>query len=173
MPCRYWLAASLLPGYAGAAHGAEPALSPSALMAHVGVLTDVRLAGRAAGSPGEEAAAYYVSQQLARDGLLPKRQTVPIAGGSSVNVYAFIAGQHSEEVIVVGAHLDHLGRRGQTLYPGASDNSSGVAALLGLAGSLAARGGRLDRSVLVVFFGAEEIGLLVKWPVPVAVRSLP
>ncbi len=45
------------------------------------------------------------------------------------------------EAIVVGAHYDHLGRVGGVVYPGADDNASGTAMVLGLARAFAAAGG--------------------------------
>jgi Zn-dependent M28 family amino/carboxypeptidase len=72
------------------------------------------------------------------------------------------------EVIVLGAHYDHLGvnPQGET-FLGADDNASGIAALLEIAKALSApckRGGIVTcpykRGVLFIAFGAEEWGLL-------------
>ena len=74
-----------------------------------------------------------------------------------------------EEVIVIGAHYDHLGRGGEhslapdrigEVHNGADDNASGVAGLLELAQALAADRSALRRSVLFIAFSAEELGLL-------------
>jgi hypothetical protein len=74
----------------------------------------------------------------------------------------------ADETVVVGAHHDGLGRGGPTslapeqagtIHPGADDNASGTAALLGIADALA-RAGAPRRSVVLAAFGAEEIGLL-------------
>ena len=69
----------------------------------------------------------------------------------SQNVILTIPGQ-SEQKIIVGAHYDTLP------YPGASDNASGTALLL----ESAQRMLHLDNyyTIVYVFFGAEEIGLL-------------
>ncbi len=73
------------------------------------------------------------------------------------------------EVVVVGAHWDHLGTGAsmsldpagaRTIHPGADDNASGVAAILELAHSFAPRRRELRRSLLIVGFGAEELGTL-------------
>ena len=70
-------------------------------------------------------------------------------------------------VIVVGAHIDHLGMGGgsnaldpKVIAPhnGADDNASGVAALLEVTASLAKRKGELRRDVYVVAFSGEEEG---------------
>ena len=71
-----------------------------------------------------------------------------------------------DEVVVLTAHLDHEGGapvRGDSIYNGALDNASGVAALIEVAGALgrAAREGRAPRrSVAFVAVTAEEKGLL-------------
>lgn len=78
-------------------------------------------------------------------------------------------GAKSAEIVVVGAHYDHLGLGGTTslasasgpqIHHGADDNASGVAALLETARSLSARRETLPRSVLFIAFAAEELGTL-------------
>nr|MCS5641090.1 M20/M25/M40 family metallo-hydrolase [Candidatus Neomarinimicrobiota bacterium] len=74
------------------------------------------------------------------------------------------------EMIVIGAHYDHLGfggahsgsRRPDTLaiHNGADDNASGVAAILEIIEKLKAEQTKLKRSILFLSFGAEEMGLL-------------
>ena len=73
-----------------------------------------------------------------------------------------------DEVIVVGAHYDHLGRGGQgslaaregEIHHGADDNASGVAGLLELARSFAADRKSVRRTIVFIAFGGEEEGLL-------------
>lgn len=73
-----------------------------------------------------------------------------------------------DEVIVVGAHYDHLGRGGRgslaaregDVHHGADDNASGTAALLELARVLSRDKARMRRTVVFVAFGGEEEGLL-------------
>jgi hypothetical protein len=71
------------------------------------------------------------------------------------------------EYVVLGAHFDHLGRRPfgsrdsphtGAIHNGADDNASGVAAVLELARLLRKNPPR--RSVVVLAFSAEELGLL-------------
>jgi hypothetical protein len=62
------------------------------------------------------------------------------------------------EAVVIGAHYDHLGREGGDVYPGADDNASGTAVVLGLARSLAAA--PPARTVVFILFSGEEIGLV-------------
>jgi Peptidase family M28/PDZ domain/PA domain len=74
----------------------------------------------------------------------------------------------SGEVVVVGAHYDHLGHGGphsrapgvSAVHPGADDNASGTALLLEVARRFAALPGAPDRSILFLAFGAEEIGTI-------------
>jgi Zn-dependent M28 family amino/carboxypeptidase len=70
----------------------------------------------------------------------------------------------SAEVVVLSAHLDHLGARpasgtdvADTIYNGADDDASGVVAVLELARVLAA-GPRPRRPVVFALFGSEESG---------------
>src|SRR5690348_6634164 len=67
------------------------------------------------------------------------------------------------EYVVVSAHLDHLGIgtpvNGDKIYNGAMDDASGVASVLDIAHRLK-QGPPLRRSVLFLFFTAEEKGLL-------------
>jgi hypothetical protein len=79
------------------------------------------------------------------------------------NVVAVLPGSDpelSDEYVVLGAHLDHMGDRGYAYYPGADDNASGVAAMLGVAKALSESETKPRRSVLFIGFGAEEIGLI-------------
>ncbi len=75
----------------------------------------------------------------------------------------------SAEIVIVGAHYDHLGLGGSTslasaagpqIHHGADDNASGVAAMLEMARDLAAKRAALPRSVLFISFAAEELGTL-------------
>jgi hypothetical protein len=75
----------------------------------------------------------------------------------------------SEQVIVIGAHYDHLGLGGGNslapsqagkVHPGADDNASGTSGLLELAAGLARRRAQLQRSVLFIAFAGEEAGLI-------------
>lgn len=82
------------------------------------------------------------------------------------NIIATIDGQNQrlkDEVILVGAHFDHWGitkRDGQLMVMnGADDNASGVSMVLDLARKVSL-GKRPDRTIMFVFFGAEEEGLV-------------
>lgn len=88
---------------------------------------------------------------------------------STVNVSGMLPGRDGAPVIVVGAHMDHLGKgTSSSLAPGvdavhngADDNASGVAVILELARVLAAQPvSERPYALCFVAFGAEEMGLL-------------
>lgn len=79
------------------------------------------------------------------------------------NVVAVLPGgdpARRDEYVVIGSHLDHLGRRQGQLFPGADDDASGTTGVMAVASMLAARPERPARSVLFVCFCGEERGLL-------------
>jgi len=68
----------------------------------------------------------------------------------------------SREVLLVTAHYDHLGARGDLVYHGAYDNASGTSALLALAEALVEHG-PLRRSVCLLWLAGEEHGMQGSW----------
>jgi len=74
------------------------------------------------------------------------------------------------EYVIIGAHFDHLGIGGEgsgtrtpdtvAVHNGADDNASGTAGLIELAQKLAANRSALKRSIVIVAFTGEEMGLL-------------
>ncbi len=82
--------------------------------------------------------------------------------GRAANVLGLIEGSDpvlKDEVIIVGGHLDGVGYLGEVL-PGALDNASGVADILGAARALASSPVPPRRSILLLFIGGEECGLI-------------
>jgi len=91
--------------------------------------------------------------------------------GTTANVVGILPGsdpRRKDEVIVIGAHYDHLGRGGEgslapdqvgMVHPGADDNASGTSAVMALAKAFAAAGG-LPRTLVFAAFAGEEMGLL-------------
>ncbi|MBK8340421.1 MAG: M28 family peptidase [Flavobacteriales bacterium] len=82
----------------------------------------------------------------------------------SENVLGFIEGSDKkEEVVVVTAHYDHIGKDAEEVYNGADDDGSGTVALLEMAEAFSrakAEGHGPRRSVLFMPVSAEEKGLL-------------
>jgi Zn-dependent M28 family amino/carboxypeptidase len=83
-----------------------------------------------------------------------------------------------DEVVLLTAHLDHLGigpanTAGDTIYNGADDDASGTTAVLALAHAFAT-GPRPRRTIVFALFGSEELGgfgnaaFLAHPPVPLA-----
>jgi hypothetical protein len=146
------------------------------VLAHVEFLADDALQGRRSASRDEWIAAVYVGSHLRRFGVEPAGdagpggrrgfvQVVPAAKGghgTSCNAVGILRGSDpalAEEAIVISAHLDHLGaeagREGDSIFNGADDNASGVAAVLELArvlGSTALH----RRTAIFLCCGSEE-----------------
>jgi Tol biopolymer transport system component len=78
-------------------------------------------------------------------------------------------GALSQQVVVLGAHYDHLGYGGQgsmkpnehAIHPGADDNASGDAAVMAIAARLKNQLADVNnrRTIVVVLFSGEEVGL--------------
>jgi len=85
----------------------------------------------------------------------------PVTTTLTANVLGLLPGSDpglAGEMLVVGAHYDHIGQLPDGLYfPGANHNASGVGALLEMARVWRAQGYRPARSVLFVAWGAEEL----------------
>ncbi|MBM3889440.1 MAG: M28 family peptidase, partial [Verrucomicrobia bacterium] len=72
------------------------------------------------------------------------------------------------QVVVIGAHYDHLGRGGDNslaagldeIHPGADDNASGTSGVLELARHFSTRAKSLRRDLLFACFSGEEMGVL-------------
>ena len=88
------------------------------------------------------------------------------------NIVGFLEGTDpilKKEVIVIGAHKDHLGfghygslysGTDKQIHNGADDNASGTSGMLEIAQKLSAEKKNLKRSYLFLAFGGEEAGLL-------------
>jgi hypothetical protein len=96
-----------------------------------------------------------------------KIDTEPILRHSA-NVIGFLPGQgtQKDEVVILGAHYDHIGH-GYTsslggvgqVHNGADDNASGCAALLEIAAACSERAADLNRTLVFIAFSGEEMGL--------------
>jgi hypothetical protein len=80
------------------------------------------------------------------------------------NIVGYIQGKtKKDEYVIVSAHYDHLGKRGDEVYNGADDNASGSSTLMELARATqqaVLEGNRPERSVVFIWFTGEEKGLL-------------
>ena len=82
------------------------------------------------------------------------------------NVLGFVEGvdpKLKDEVLVVSAHYDHIGKRGSSVFNGADDNGSGTTTILEVAEAFVTakkQGEGPRRSVLFLLVSGEEKGLL-------------
>lgn len=83
---------------------------------------------------------------------------------SSSNVLGFVEGTDlKDQVLVISAHYDHIGKSGDVVYNGADDDGSGTVAVMELAESFMkakADGNGPRRSILFLLVSGEEKGLL-------------
>src|ERR1700678_1016086 len=164
-----------------------PATLQQEVHANMNFLADDELHGRGSATRDEHIAALFVAAQLQSLGLepggqngtflqkaalpdpLPARVQQRVAKFQDVprketwNAVAILRGSTSpNEVILLTAHLDHLGigpanAAGDTNYNGADDDASGTTAVLALARILAT-GPRPRRTIVFALFGSEELG---------------
>ena len=146
----------------------EPLLLEGNLLESVSFLADDMVAGRASGTPGSRLAERYIAGRFKRAGLKPWRgfYTQSFRHGDSLvlrNVVGWIpATEPCDSYIVVGAHYDHLGTINGTIYNGADDNASGVAALIGLAdlfGEMHRQGAGPSRNIIFIAFDGKELNM--------------
>jgi microsomal dipeptidase-like Zn-dependent dipeptidase len=79
------------------------------------------------------------------------------------NVLGMIKGTDpvvGDKVIVLGAHLDHLGIEYNQIYNGADDNASGTSVVMEVARVMMANKVKPKRTILFACWGGEERGLL-------------
>jgi hypothetical protein len=94
--------------------------------------------------------------------------TTKVHRGATGNVYGLLRGTDPklrEQAVVITAHHDHIGigrpnAAGDKIYNGALDNGAGCAQVLAIAKAFAALPVRPRRSIVVMFVGGEEAGLL-------------
>ncbi|MCU0876185.1 MAG: M20/M25/M40 family metallo-hydrolase [Pirellulaceae bacterium] len=137
-------------------------------------LADDSFEGREAGSRGGRAAGNLLMKQFEEFGLSPAGDDGTFFQsfrGTSRNILGLWEGSDPElkqQVIVVGAHYDHVGYGRATnsfgpigyIHNGADDNASGTAAILEVIDALTQLTERPKRSILFVLWDAEEQGLL-------------
>ena len=104
------------------------------------------------------------SFELAAQATFSRRSTQTLI--SSPNVIGILPGSDRRlrnEIVLVSAHLDHLGRdtegTGDGVFNGAYDNAAGVAVMLEVARVLRQSRNRARRTIMFAAFTAEEQGL--------------
>ncbi|MBI4566057.1 MAG: M20/M25/M40 family metallo-hydrolase [Planctomycetes bacterium] len=174
------------------AHPLDPGLvviSPQLMKNDLYYLAGDDLEGRCAGFPGNDRATEFIASRFRAAGLKPvgdrddrgrptyyQHFTFRNNELKTRNCAGLLEGSDpvlKEEIVILGAHHDHVGRLGQhragqigkaapddDLWNGADDNGSGTTALLAVVSAFGAAGVRPKRSILFMTFSAEEWGLL-------------
>jgi len=160
---------------------------------HINILASDSLEGRETGKPGQKMAAAYIANHFKSIGIPPyKRKTYfqkfKVKSKRHVckcddcdltffkrifksnqmirgeNVLGFIEGTDlKNELIIITAHYDHLGKHDSLIFNGADDDASGVAGAMEIAEAfmMAKKDGKGPRrSILIMPVSGEEKGLL-------------
>ena len=169
-----------------------PSISAQSTFDAVTLLNDVRIlsqdqfGGRLIGTPGADSAAAFLARRFRQAGLraapggwfqlftvapdAPAAIQAGIGGAVGRNVIGVLPGRDKElrnEIVVVGAHYDHLGPgtfgaldpdSAGHIHNGADDNASGASALIHIARQLVRT--PPARTVVFIAFSGEEAGLL-------------
>jgi hypothetical protein len=144
-------------------------------------LASQELEGRMSGKKGNIVAADYIKKKYESFGLdtmydkFSIRRMNPGPNNETgddftQNIYAWIEGSDpvlKNEIVVVGAHMDHIGygpsmsrSGGGKVHPGADDNASGTVALMQIAKAFSMLKGKVKRTVVFQSYSAEEMGLI-------------
>lgn len=150
------------------------------LSTHLYIYASDEFEGRNTGEPGQKKAIEYLKNFYVKEGIASPLggddyfQEVPASylNGfgrgrglkDSENVVAYIKGtEKPDEIVVISAHLDHVGIRNGEIYNGADDDGSGTVAVLEIAQAFkkaAKEGNGPKRSILFLHVTGEEKGLL-------------
>jgi hypothetical protein len=76
------------------------------------------------------------------------------------NVVGVLPGKDTTEIIVIGAHYDHLGSHDGWIWNGADDNASGTVGVMSIAKAFMATGEKPEKTIVFCAWTGEEKGLL-------------
>ncbi|MGH7702386.1 MAG: M28 family peptidase [Gemmatimonadales bacterium] len=155
------------------------ALDQPAILDDLRSLSSPVFEGRRTGTPGGLKARAYVTERFRAAGLdslngsflqpfsfvhrsiralWHRDRPFQMTFSDAANVIGYLPGaSNGGPCLVLSAHYDHLGVRDGSVYPGADDNASGVAALLGVARYLKLH--PPNHCIVFAAFDAEELGL--------------
>ena len=148
---------------------------PDSLRHIIEILASDSLKGRFTGTAENYKAALFIAEEFRKAGLST------VSGNNGFlhdikpgwnNVMGAIQGTSKpQQIIIFSAHYDHIGTKktsinlikgsldDDTIYNGANDNASGVAAVISLARYFK-KLGSIERTLLFIAFTGEELGLL-------------
>lgn len=132
-------------------------------------LASDELKGRETGTEGIDLAASRIATIFQDNGVETYyesyRDTFQVEDKYAYNVVGFVEGKDPElkdEIIILGAHYDHIGEgkevNGDIIANGANDNAAGTVAVVELARHFAEIKDN-KRSLMFILFSAEEMGL--------------
>ena len=135
----------------------------------VSYLASDELKGRDTGSEGIEKAAIFIENSFRKNNIKPYfktyRDSFNLKGIDAYNIVGFIEGSDEtlkNEIIIIGAHYDHIGSgkmvNDDIIANGANDNAAGTSGVLEIANYFAATKSN-KRSIIIALFSAEEKGL--------------
>ncbi len=137
-------------------------ITSSELQGHVAFLAQPALKGRKPRTSGSKLAREYINERFEALNLSPwgKAKSFNQKFFMGTNIIGVLPGSDpnlSDEYIILAAHYDHVGKTKDGLCLGASDNASGVAALLEIAEKLALSENKPRRSICFAAFDSEEM----------------
>lgn len=126
--------------------------------------------GRDSGSKGIENASVFLENMMKENDIKPYfttyRDTLSNFDKPAYNIVGYVEGNDPKlknEFVIIGAHYDHIGKiaavNGDEIANGANDNASGSTAVTEVM-KYFAKNKTNKRSLIFVFFSAEEKGLL-------------
>lgn len=141
-------------------------------------LASDELEGRMSGKKGNITAADFIKKHFEKLGIQCEYQKFPIkrmnpgpknetGDNFTQNIIGWIEGENPNEIVVIGAHMDHIGYgpamardRQIGVHNGADDNASGTVALLEIAEAFSFNKEKLKRTIAFQAYSAEEMGLI-------------
>ena len=145
------------------------------LQKDVAWLADDARKGREAGTKHEDEVGIWLAKRFKKIGLRPyskiglddfvdsfeirfkHQEAKPLFGENIIGVIE--GNQQADEYVIVSAHYDHLGVKGNKIYNGADDNATGVAALLETARIISNTNLHPKKSIVFIAFSGEEKNL--------------
>ena len=132
------------------------------------VFTSVRTANEILKGSGIDIDDYISKADLNKPYMIPQLLNKEIILRTSVkttqvevrNVIGIIEGKDPGQVIVLGAHYDHVGTGNGYIWNGADDNASGTTGVMTIARAIVETGVQPEKTIIIALWTSEELGLL-------------